>query len=150
MPSNMFNEKFKVFTFLLIFIGLNSTQAFADEVRVAVASNFYPAMKEIALQYELKKSKTSENHKIVLIPGSSGRHYAQIMNGAPFDLFFSADKVRPILLEKKGISENGSRFTYALGKLVLWSSLDGFVEKEERLYHKDLRFIAIANPKIAP
>ena len=150
MPSNMFNEKFKVFTFLLIFIGLNSTQAFADEVRVAVASNFYPAMKEIALQYELKKSKTSENHKIVLIPGSSGRHYAQIMNGAPFDLFFSADKVRPILLEKKRISENGSRFTYALGKLVLWSSLDGFVEKEERLYHKDLRFIAIANPKIAP
>tara|TARA_B110000196_G_scaffold35114_1_gene26456 strand:- start:1021 stop:1800 length:780 start_codon:yes stop_codon:yes gene_type:complete len=150
MPSNMFNEKFKVFTFLLIFIGLNSTQAFADEVRVAVASNFYPAMKEIALQYELKKSNTSENHKIVLIPGSSGRHYAQIMNGAPFDLFFSADKVRPILLEKKGISENGSRFTYALGKLVLWSSLDGFVEKEERLYHKDLRFIAIANPKIAP
>ena len=150
MPSNMFNEKFKVFTFLLIFIGLNSTQAFADEVRVAVASNFYPAMKEIALQYELKKSKTSENHKIVLIPGSSGRHYAQIMNGAPFDLFFSADKVRPILLEKKGISENGSRFTYALGKLVLWSSLDGFVEKEERFYHKDLRFIAIANPKIAP
>ncbi len=150
MPSNMFNEKFKVFTFLLIFIGLNSTQAFADEVRVAVASNFYPAMKEIALQYELKKSKTSENHKIVLIPGSSGRHYAQIINGAPFDLFFSADKVRPILLEKKGISENGSRFTYALGKLVLWSSLDGFVEKEERLYHKDLRFIAIANPKIAP
>ena len=150
MPSNMFNEKFKVFTFLLIFIGLNSTQAFADEVRVAVASNFYPAMKEIALQYELKKSKTSENHKIVLIPGSSGRHYAQIMNGAPFDLFFSADKVRPILLEKKGISENGSRFTYALGKLVLWSSLDGFVEKEERLYHKDLRLIAIANPKIAP
>jgi molybdate transport system substrate-binding protein len=150
MPSNMFNEKFKVFTFLLIFIGLNSTQAFADEVRVAVASNFYPAMKEIALQYELTKSKTSENHKIVLISGSSGRHYAQIMNGAPFDLFFSADKVRPILLEKKGISENGSRFTYALGKLVLWSSLDGFVEKEERLYHKDLRFIAIANPKIAP
>tara|TARA_B110000046_G_scaffold156907_1_gene167918 strand:- start:18 stop:563 length:546 start_codon:yes stop_codon:yes gene_type:complete len=72
------------------------------------------------------------------------------MNGAPFDLFFSADKVRPILLEKKGISENGSRFTYALGKLVLWSSLDGFVEKDERLYHKDLRFIAIANPKIAP
>ena len=150
MPSNMFNEKFKIFTFLLIFIGLNSTQAFADEIRVAVASNFYPAMKEIALQYELKKSKTSENHKIVLIPGSSGRHYAQIMNGAPFDLFFSADKVRPILLEKKRISENGSRFTYALGKLVLWSSLDGFVEKEERLYHKDLRFIAIANPKIAP
>ena len=146
----MFNTKLKMINFLLISIGLSFTQIAADEIKVAVASNFYPAMKEIALQYELKKSKTSENHKIVLIPGSSGRHYAQIMNGAPFDLFFSADKVRPILLEKKGISENGSRFTYALGKLVLWSSLDGFVEKEERLYHKDLRFIAIANPKIAP
>jgi molybdate transport system substrate-binding protein len=150
MSSNMFNEKFKVFTFLLIFIGLSIPQVFAGEIRVAVASNFYPAMKEIALQYEIKKSNTSENHKIVLVPGSSGRHYVQIMNGAPFDLFFSADKARPILLEKKGISEIGSRFTYALGKLALWSSLDGFVEKEERLYNKDLRFIAIANPKIAP
>jgi molybdate transport system substrate-binding protein len=150
MPRNMFNEKFKVFTFLLVFFGLSATQAFAGEIRVAVASNFYPAMKEIALQYELKKSTTSENHKIVLIPGSSGKHYAQIINGAPYDLFFSADKVRPVLLEKNGISDNGSRFTYALGKLILWSSLDGFVEKDERLYDKDLRFIAIANPKISP
>jgi molybdate transport system substrate-binding protein len=58
--------------------------------------------------------------------------------------------LRPILLEKKGISETGSRFTYALGRLVLWSSLDGFVEKDERLYSNDLRFLAIANPKIAP
>ena len=150
MPRNMFNEKFKVFTFLLVFFGLSATQAFAGEIRVAVASNFYPAMKEIALQYELKKSTTSENHKIVLIPGSSGKHYAQIINGAPYDLFFSADKVRPALLEKNGISDNGSRFTYALGKLILWSSLDGFVEKDERLYDKGLRFLAIANPRIAP
>jgi len=136
--------------FLLIFIGLSFTQIAADEIKVAVASNFYPAMKEIVLQYELKQSQSSENHNIVLISGSSGKHYAQILNGAPFDIFFSADKVRPILLEKKGISETGSRFTYALGKLVLWSSLDGFVEKDERLYNNDLRFLAIANPRIAP
>ena len=136
--------------FLLIFIGLSFTQIAADEIKVAVASNFYPAMKEIVLQYELKQSQSSENHNIVLISGSSGKHYAQILNGAPFDIFFSADKVRPILLEKKGISETGSRFTYALGKLVLWSSLDGFVEKDEQLYINDSRFLAIANPRIAP
>ena len=146
----MFNTKIKVITFLLIFIGLSSNKIAADEIKVAVASNFYPAMKEIVLQYDLKKSQSSERHKIILIPGSSGKHYAQIFNGAPFDIFFSADKIRPILLEKKGISESGSRFTYALGKLVLWSSLDGFVEKDEWLYNNDLRFLAIANPKIAP
>ena len=146
----MLNVKFKVINFLLIFIGLSFTQIGADEIKVAVASNFYPAMKEIALQYELKQSQSSENHKIILISGSSGKHYAQILNGAPFDIFFSADKVRPILLEKKGISETGSRFTYALGKLILWSSLEGFVEKDERLYNNNLRFLAIANPKIAP
>ena len=146
----MLNVKFKVINFLLISIGLSFTQIGADEIKVAVASNFYPTMKEIALQYELKQSQSSENHKIILISGSSGKHYAQIMNGAPFDIFFSADKVRPILLEKKGISESGSRFTYALGRLVLWSSLDGFVEKDEQLYNNELRFLAIANPKIAP
>jgi len=146
----MLNVKFKVINFLLISIGLSFTQIGADEIKVAVASNFYPAMKEIALQYELKQSQSSENHKIILISGSSGKHYAQIMNGAPFDIFFSADKVRPILLEKKGISESGSRFTYALGRLILWSSLDGFVEKDEQLYNNELRFLAIANPKIAP
>jgi len=146
----MLNSNFKTFTFLLTSIVLIATQTAADEIRVAVASNFYPIMKEIVLKYELKNSNSSEGHKIILIPGSSGRHYAQILNGAPFDLFFSADKLRPVLLEKKGISESESRFTYALGKLVLWSSLDNFIKKEERLYQKDIRFLAIANPKIAP
>jgi len=146
----MFNAEFKVINFLLISVGLSFTQIAAEEIKVAVASNFYPAIKEIVLQYELKQSQSSENHKIVLISGSSGKHYAQIINGAPFDIFFSADKVRPTLLEKKGLSESGSRFTYALGRLVLWSSLDGFIEKDERLYNNNLRFLAIANPKIAP
>jgi len=146
----MFNTKLKMINFLLISIGLSFTQIAADEIKVAVASNFYPAMKEIVLQYELKQAQSFKNHKIILISGSSGKHYAQILNGAPFDIFFSADKVRPILLEKKGISETGSRLTYALGRLVLWSSLDGFVEKDEQLYSNDLRFLAIANPKIAP
>ena len=146
----MFSARFKVFTFLLVSIMLIANQSIAEDIRVAVASNFYPTMKEIVLQYDLKKSKSFEDYKIVLIPGSSGKHYAQIINGAPFDIFFSADKVRPILLEKKGVSKSGTRFTYAIGKLALWSSLDNFVEKEERLYNNDLRFLAIANPKIAP
>jgi molybdate transport system substrate-binding protein len=146
----MFNIKHKLFIFLLAYLGLSMTHVGADEIKIAVSSNFYPAMKEIILQYELKNFPSSKDHNIVLIPGSSGKHYAQIINGAPFDIFFSADKVRPILLEKKGISESGSRFTYALGKLVLWSPLEGFVEKEEQLYNQDLRFLAIANPKIAP
>ncbi|MDA8905545.1 molybdate ABC transporter substrate-binding protein [Candidatus Thioglobus sp.] len=136
--------------FLLISIGLSFTQIAADEIKVAVASNFYPAMKEVVLQYELKKYQSSEDHKIILISGSSGKHYAQILNGAPFDIFFSADKARPILLEKKGISETGSRFTYAIGRLILWSPLDGFVEKDEQLYSNHSRFLAIANPRIAP
>jgi len=146
----MFNADFKVINYLLISIGLSFTPSAADEIKVAVASNFYPAMKEIVLQYELKQSQSSENHKIVIISGSSGKHYAQIINGAPFDIFFSADKSRPTLLENKGMSESGSRFTYALGRLILWSSLNGFVEKDERLFNNDLRFLAIANPKIAP
>jgi molybdate transport system substrate-binding protein len=146
----MLNANFKVFTFLLISIFLITTKTPADEIRVAVASNFYPVMKEIVLKYEIKNSNSSEGHKIILISGSSGKHYAQIINGAPFDLFFSADKLRPVLLEKKGISEGEARFTYALGKLVLWSSLEDFIKKEERLYQKDIGFLAIANPKIAP
>ena len=146
----MFNIKHKLFIFLLAYLGLSMTYVVADEIKIAVSSNFYPAMKEIVLRYELKNFQSPENHKIVLISGSSGKHYAQIINGAPFDIFFSADKARPTLLEKKGMSESGSRFTYALGRLVLWSSLDGFVEKDERLYNNDLRFLAIANPKIAP
>ena len=75
----------------------------------------------------------------------------KIINGAPFDIFFSADKARPVLLEKEGIVEYESRFTYALGKIVLWSPANGFVDPEGQvLYDNNFRFLAIANPKIAP
>jgi len=89
--------------------------------------------------------------KIILIPGSSGKHYAQIINGAPFDLFFSADTLRPAQLEQKEVFNNSSRFTYALGKLVLWSPNNSFIDSEGQiLYDNDFRFLAIANPKISP
>jgi len=108
-------------------------------------------MKAIVEEFELENYESSKINKIVLISGSSGKHYAQIINGAPFDIFFSADKARPVLLEKEGIVENESRFTYALGKIVLWSTANGFVDpKGQVLYDNNFRFLAIANPKIAP
>jgi molybdate transport system substrate-binding protein len=88
---------------------------------------------------------------VILIPGSSGKHYAQIINGAPFDIFFSADTERARLLEQSERAESGTRFTYALGKLILWSPMDNYVDlKGEVLKSKDFRYLAIANPKLAP
>jgi len=147
----MWNTKLKIFALLFVCQFFITTQSVANEIRIAVASNFYPTMKEVVKQFEIEAFDSSKASKIVLIPGSSGRHYAQIINGAPFDLFFSADKIRPVLLEQQRISKNESRFTYALGKLALWSPIKGLVDSEGQiLYDKDFRFLAIANPKIAP
>ena len=147
----MSNSKLKIFFLLLITQFFIVKHALANEIRIAVASNFYPTMKVIVEQFELENYESSKINKIVLIPGSSGKHYAQIKNGAPFDIFFSADQVRPILLEEKGIVEYESRFTYALGKIVLWSPTNGLVDSEGQvLYDNNFRFLAIANPKIAP
>jgi len=139
-----------LFTLLMIIAGLISTITSAGEIRVAVASNFYPAIKEIALQYELKTTSLAQNHKVILIPGSSGKHYSQILNGAPFDVFLSADSLRPSLLERKELSEKNSRFTYAIGRLVLWSPKNNLEVNIQTLFQKNFRFLAIANPKIAP
>ena len=147
----MLNTQLKIFALLFVCQFFIITHSAANEIRIAVASNFYPTMKAIVEQFELENYESSKINKIVLIPGSSGKHYAQIINGAPFDIFFSADKARPVLLEKEGIVENESRFTYALGKIVLWSPANGFVDsKGQVLYDNNFRFLAIANPKIAP
>ena len=147
----MLNTNLKIIALLFACQFFISTQSVANEIRIAVASNFYPTMKEIVEQFEFEAIDPSITNKIVLIPGSSGKHYAQVINGAPFDIFFSADKTRPVLLEQQGLVKNESRFTYALGKLALWSSIHGFVDpKGQVLYDKNFRFLAIANPKIAP
>ena len=150
----MRKTKLKSFACFFVFFGLlmGASQAVADELKVAVASNFYPTMKLIAKHFELKTAGTSgPQHKVILIPGSSGKHYAQIINGAPFDVFFSADIDRARLLEQEGKAIAGTRFTYALGKLILWSSIDNYVDsKGEVLNKKDFRYLAIANPKLAP
>ena len=130
----MLNTQLKIFAFLFVCQFFIITHSVANEIRIAVASNFYPTMKAIVEQFELENYESSKINKIVLISGSSGKHYAQIINGAPFDIFFSADKARPVLLEEKGIVENESRFTYALGKIVLWSPANGFVDQEGQVF----------------
>ncbi|MCX2779721.1 molybdate ABC transporter substrate-binding protein [Microbulbifer thermotolerans] len=115
-------------------------------MRVAVASNFTPAMKEIAAEFE-----KSTGHRVILSFGSSGKFYAQIKNGAPFQLFFSADTAKPEALEREGFTVPGSRFTYAIGGLVLWSASsdllsDGISVLREGTYNR----LALANSKLAP
>jgi len=120
--------------------------AMAEEIRIAGASNFADTLKDISVLFEKQTG-----HKISVSSGSSGSHYAMIINGAPFDAFFSADVERPRLLEEAGAIIPGSRFTYALGRLVLWSSEDGVVDPEGRILERgDYKRLAIANPKLAP
>lgn len=118
----------------------------ADEIRVAVASNFRLAMEEAAALFERES-----DHRVTLIFGSTGKHYAQIINGAPFDAFFAADAERPRRLEREGRTVPGSRFTYAVGQVVLWSADESLVDEEGRvLADGQFRHLAIANPELAP
>lgn len=125
---------------------LAAVQAVAGEPRIAVASNFADAIKAIAQEFE-----ANTGHKVVLVFGSTGKHYAQIRNGAPFKAFFAADVRRPKLLEDEGMALPGTRFTYALGRLVLWSPKAGYVDPAgEVLSQGAFRYLAVANPKLAP
>ena len=147
----MQNSKLKALSLIVVFQFFFLNEAIADEIKIAVASNFYPTMKELVTHFESITPNSDTTNNIVLISGSSGKHYAQILNGAPFDLFFSADKLRPNMLEKEEVFNNQSRFTYALGKLALWSPFNEYVDSDGQvLYNDDFRFLAIANPKIAP
>lgn len=120
--------------------------ALADSLHIAVASNFTPTLKQIAQQFEQQTG-----HQITLISGSTGKHYAQIRNGAPFDAFFAADSQRPKRLEQEGNALANSRFTYAIGQLVLWSpQANFFTDSSEILRQDHFHYLAIANPKLAP
>lgn len=121
------------------------TPAFADQVVVAVAANFIPPFREIATDFE-----KATGHAVRVAAGSSGNFYSQIKNGAPFDVFLSADMERPKLLEDEGLGVKDSRFTYAIGRLVLWSPNPDLIKGEETLRSKKFKRLAIANPKTAP
>ncbi len=125
---------------------LVSLQAQAEVLRVAVASNFKPAMEPLIRVFE---SRTG--HDVSASYASTGKHHAQIFNGAPFDLLLAADARTPRLLEAAGRTVAGSRFTYAIGKLVLWSPTTGRKGSAAKTLERgEFRFLAIANPRTAP
>ena len=131
---------------VVVLVMFTTSQLCADEIRVAVASNFIEVMKKLSVQFAKHTS-----HKVKLSSGSTGKHYAQIINGAPYDVFFAADEMRPRLLEEKGHTVLGTRSTYAKGKLVLWSPDEKYIDRAGEVLHSDsFRYLAIANPKHAP
>jgi molybdate transport system substrate-binding protein len=122
--------------------------ALSDKVHVAVAANFADCLEEIGTAF-----KESTGHELVISRGSTGKHFAQISAGAPFDVFFAADSERPALLEAEGLTAPGSRFTYAIGGLLLWmprGEPDKTQSVVEVLKFAEYRHLAIANPRLAP
>ncbi len=139
----------KLFVPLLLTVSLPlslTASAHAAEVRVAVAANFAQPMKDIATEFE-----KDTGHRVSLSQGATGKFYAQISNGAPFELFLSADDETPARLEKEGRAVAGSGFTYAIGRLALWSPDPKLVEPGGAVLRTDgFRFLSIANAKVAP
>ena len=130
---------------LACLIGLAS-QAHADEVSIAVAANFTAPMQKIAAEFE-----KDTGHKINAAFGSTGKFYAQIKNGAPFEVLLTADDETPTRLVAENAAVAGTQFTYAVGKLVLWSAKPAVVDAAGEVLKKgSFEHIAIANPKLAP
>jgi len=132
--------------FLLILLVIIPCHLLADNIKVATASNFTAPLKMIAHNYERQSG-----HKVTIISGSTGKLYAQIRQGAPFDVFLSGDTRRANLLEKENQIIKNSRFTYAIGKLVLWTpKISSEENPHEILNKKNFRHLAMANPNLAP
>lgn len=118
----------------------------AETTLVAVAANFSQPMAEIAEAFE-----KATGHSAKLSFGSSGKFIAQFESGAPFEVFLSADNEKPLKLEQAGWTVPGSRFTYAIGKLVLWSAKEGLVDDQGQILDKGgFKHLALADPKLAP
>lgn len=148
----------KTFVFITFFCVASLSQAQTEQqaktdpqhphetIHIAVASNFTFAMNELITQFE-----ANTGHSVKASYGSSGKIYAQIQHGAPFQIFFSADQAKPKALENAGMVVADSRFTYAVGALVLWSTKpDLIVNGESVLSGDDFNKLALANPKLAP
>ena len=131
---------------IIILIGICPITGYTEIIRAAVASNFSVPMKVIASAFEKQTG-----HSVQLATGSSGKFYAQIMNGAPFDLLLSADSVIPEKLEKAEKTVIGSRFIYASGRLVLWSRKEDYIDNNsDRLKFNNFSKLSMANPRLAP
>ena len=129
---------------IFLFIAFFSLSVKAAELRIAVASNFYSTLNLIKKHYE-----NIYDDKLIIIKGSTGKLYAQIKHGAPYDIYMAADMKRPGLLEQQELILENTRYTYASGLLVLWSNKykhDVLTNLEKGLFNK----LSIANPKTAP
>lgn len=123
-----------------------SSQALAEQVQVAVAANFTAPLQAIAVEFE-----KDTGHSVVASFGATGQLYAQIQHGAPFEVLLSADESTPAKLDSEGLGVSGSRFTYAVGSLVLWSATPGYLDgSDAALKANQYRHLAIADPKTAP
>lgn len=122
-------------------------EAAADQALIAVATNFRAVMSELVTSFE-----ASNDHQIRFTAGATGALYAQVRSGAPFDAVFAADQRRPLLLEDEGFAVAGTRFTYAIGQLVLWSPNPAFDLEDGVAILRSGRFrkLAMANPRVAP
>lgn len=120
--------------------------AWADEVQVAVAANFTAPIQAIARDFQ-----KDTGHTLIAAYGATGQFYAQIKNGAPFEVFLAADDSTPARLEAENAIVPGSRFTYAIGTLALWSAKPGYVDSRGQVLQKNqYQHLSIANPKTAP
>lgn len=123
-----------------------SSQVLAEQVQVAVAANFTAPLQAIAAEFE-----KDTGHTVVASFGATGQLYAQIQHGAPFEVLLSADASTPAKLESEGLGVKGSRFTYAVGNLVLWSATPGYLDGSDAvLKANQYQHLALANPKAAP
>ncbi len=131
---------------LALFFASLSTVSYAEATLVAVASNFSEPMKEIATEFE-----KATGHTAKLSFGSSGKFVSQLENGAPYEVLLSADAKGPLKLEQAGLAVPNTRFTYALGKLVLWSAKPGYVDDQGKILTKGgFKHLSLADPKLAP
>ena len=145
--------RFRRFLWLVITLSaaVASVTVKAEEVTVAVAANFTAPMQKIAQAFE-----QDTGHKVLLSFGATGKFYAQIKNGAPFAVLLSADDETPARLEKEGVAIAGTRFTYAVGRLALWSKNPFLVDDKGQVLlsnntdKNNFKKLAIADPKLAP
>jgi molybdate transport system substrate-binding protein len=141
---------YRRFTFglasLLLSFGAGAV-AHADEALIAVAANFADSAERLAPAFERKTG-----HRVVITTGATGKLYTQIKAGAPFQVLLSADAEIPARLESENAAVSGTRFTYAVGRLALWSSNPDQIPADgaEALEKGDFRHLAIANPALAP
>jgi len=142
--NNRFRKAFYGASLILLFS--NSNVVVAESLTIASASNFAETVAALVQEFEAKS-----DYEVRLILGSSGRFYAQISNGAPFDIFLSADREKPAALVTNGLALPQSRFTYATGRLALWSEDENLISGDSSVLSTDkYKKIALANPRLAP